>query len=255
MVVTAKRFMNASTLEATDTQSPNQNRRENLWLNLGLNIFLPILLLKKGEAWLPLVAWQVLIVALLFPVGYFIYDLARRRKYNLFSILGFVSVLLTGGIGLLKMDPVWIAVKEAAIPAIIGVVVIGSLKTRWPLVRTFLFNKEIMDVQKVETRLAERNNRADFEQLLRFCSWLLAASFFFSAVLNYILARVIVKTYPSVDPTAFNDELGSLAVWSWPVIVVPSMAVMFFALWKLLTGIKNLTGFDLEEIFLGQPEK
>jgi hypothetical protein len=35
-------------------------------------------------------------------------------------MLGFVSVLLTGGIGLLQLDPKWIAVKEAAVPAVIG---------------------------------------------------------------------------------------------------------------------------------------
>ncbi len=41
-------------------------------------------------------------------------------------ILGIVSVLLTGGIGVLELDTQWLAVKEALIPGIIGVVVLGS---------------------------------------------------------------------------------------------------------------------------------
>ncbi len=35
--------------------------------------------------------------------------------------LGLISVLLTGGIGLLELDPQWLAIKEAAIPGIIGI--------------------------------------------------------------------------------------------------------------------------------------
>jgi hypothetical protein len=42
---------------------------------------------------------------------------------------------------------------------------------------------------------------------------------------------------------------------SWPVIVVPSMGMMMFALWRLLGGIKRLTGLELEEVFHAQAAK
>ena len=35
----------------------------------------------------------------------------------------------------------------------------------------------------------------------------LAATFIFSAILNYLLARVIVTTEPFVDQNAFNEKL------------------------------------------------
>ena len=40
-----------------------------------------------------------------------------------------------------------------------------------------------------------------------------------------------------------------------PVIVIPSMAMMMFALWQLLHGIKRITGLELDAIFKAPPEK
>jgi len=245
------------TIKTTPTTSPTASpaKRENMLINLGINILIPVLVLRKGDAWLPaLSAAQILILALIFPIAYFIYDLYRRRKYNFISILGFISVMLTGGIGLLQLNPIWIAVKEAGIPAIIGLAVLLSIKTRFPLVRTFLYNKELIEVEKIDAALAARGNQAVFDRLLATCTCLLAGSFLLSAVLNFVLARLIVTTDPAVNNVAFNQEIGSLAAWSWPVIVVPSMVVMGFALWRLFAGIKTLTGLDLEAVFK-QPAK
>lgn len=240
----------------TTSQPPAAAKRENLLINLGVNILIPVLLLRKGDTWLPaLSAAQILVLALLFPIAYFLYDLYKRKKYNFISVLGFISILLTGGIGLLHLNPIWIAVKEAGIPAIIGVAVLLSNRTRYPLVRTFLYNKELIEVEKIDRALRERGNQADFDRLLTTCTWLLAGSFLVSAVLNFVLARIIVTTDPAVNDVVFNQEIGSLAAWSWPVIVVPCMVVMCFALWKLFSGIKKLTGLELEEVFKQPPAK
>lgn len=141
----------------TEPVSKPTAKRENLFLNIALNILVPVLLLKKGSTWLPfLTPVQVLLVALFFPVAYFSYDLYKRRKYNFISILGFVSILLTGGIGLLQLNPIWVAIKEAAIPALIGVGILLSNKTKYPLIRTFLYNKEIIEVEKIDEALDSR---------------------------------------------------------------------------------------------------
>ncbi|HLS28184.1 MAG TPA: VC0807 family protein [Opitutales bacterium] len=239
----------------TEPVSKPTAKRENLFLNIALNILVPVLLLKKGSTWLPfLTPVQVLLVALFFPVAYFSYDLYKRRKYNFISILGFVSILLTGGIGLLQLNPIWVAIKEAAIPALIGVGILLSNKTKYPLIRTFLYNKEIIEVEKIDEALDSRGVRNQFDRLLNVCTWLLVSSFLLSSVLNFFLARIIVTTNPADDAVLFNDELGSLTAWSIPVIVVPSMIVTSIALWKLLSGIKELTGLQLEEVFK-QPVK
>ncbi|MDG4870470.1 MFS transporter, partial [Guyparkeria sp. 1SP6A2] len=60
-----------------------------------------------------------LFVALAFPLIFGIVSFIQERKINFYSALGLISVLLTGGIGLLQLDPAYIAIKEAAIPGII----------------------------------------------------------------------------------------------------------------------------------------
>jgi hypothetical protein len=220
--------------------------RENALLSLGINIAAPAVILMKlsGETALGPV-WG-LVVALLFPLSYGLVDFARRREWNIVSILGFVSILLTGGIGLMQLDPKWIAVKEAAVPAVIGIAVVLSLRTRFPIVRTFLYNDKIIRIQDVDEALERRGNRQAFDRTLVHASWMLAASFFVSSVLNFVLAKWIVKSQPGT--TAFNEELGRMTALSYPVIVVPSMLIMIATLWYLFHRIRRLTELDLEQI-------
>jgi hypothetical protein len=236
-------------------------KKENTFLNIGFNLILPILLLNKGKKWLgpyledhfENVAVGVLLIAILFPVGYFVYDYIRRSKYNIFSILGLISVLLTGGIGILEIPTEWFAIKEAAIPLLLGIAVLVSLKTPYPLIRTLLYNPEIIDVDKVHTALVEHQSENAFERLLVRCTWLLAASFLLSGVLNYFLARWIVVSPSGTD--AFNSEVSKMMAWSWPVIAIPSMAIMMVALMQLFKGIKTMTGLEIEDVLLGSPSK
>ena len=242
-------------------QNSEPVKKENTFLNLGFNLVLPILLLNKGKAWFgehlepyfENVAVGVLLIALAFPIGYFVYDYFKRRKYNIFSIIGLISVLLTGGIGILSIPTGWFAIKEAAIPLILGLAVVISLKTPYPLIRTLLYNPEIMDVDRVQLALKEHGAEKDFEKLLTTCTWLLAGSFLLSAVLNFILARWIVVSPSGTD--AFNEEVSKMMAWSWPVIAIPSMAIMIVALFKLMAGIKRMTGLELEQVLHGAEEK
>lgn len=230
----------------TDSTTTSPKKQENVLLSLGLNIILPALILSKLSSEDRLGPFWGLIVALAFPIAYFVYDFFARRKYNFFSIVGFISILLTGGLGLLKMGILWFAIKEAAIPAIFGVAVLASLKTKTPLVRLMFFNPSVFDVPKVEGILRERNRLADFDRLLRNGTWILAGSFFLSAVLNFFLARYILVSEPGTS--AFTEELGKLMWWSWPVIVLPCMGVMIYALIKMVKGLKGLTGLTMEEM-------
>ena len=160
---------------------------------------------------------------------------------------------MTGGIGILEIPTEWFAVKEAAIPLLLGLAVIISLKTPYPLIRTLLYNPEILQVDKVQAALQAHQSESAFEKLLLKCTWLLAASFLLSAVLNFILARWIVVSPIGTD--AFNAEVSKMMAWSWPVIAIPSMLIMMVALWMLLSGIKQMTGLELEDVMHGAEKK
>jgi hypothetical protein len=221
--------------------------KENPLASLVCNIVLPAVILYKFSSPERLGPVYGLVAALSLPLGYSLYDFVRRRKASGIAILGFVSVLLTGGFGLMKLDGIWFAVKEASIPGLIGIAVVASLKTRYPLVRTLLYNEKVIDVPRVDNELTARGNREEFDRLLVMTTWILAASFVVSAALNFVLAVMLLKSPAGSE--AFNQELAQMTMLSYPVIVVPSMIVTLVALWRLLSGIKKLTGLNLESIF------
>lgn len=228
-------------------------KQENPFLNLGLNILIPSLILMKlsGEDHLGPV--NGLLIALTFPIIYGLWDFYDRKKVNFLSILGLISILLTGVFTLIKLPPHWIAVKEASIPALIGTAILASLKTEFPLVKKLLFNENIMNVDLVHEKLKANESESKFERLLVQTSYLLSSSFFLSSALNYGLAKYLLVSEPGTQ--AFNEELGQMTALSWPVIVLPSMVIMFLALFKLLKGIKKLTGLELEQVLHAQPSK
>jgi hypothetical protein len=221
----------------------------NPLLEIGVTIIVPAVILMQLSSAQRLGPLPALLLALAFPVGWGLWDGWRRRKLNWIAVLGVVSTLLTGGIGLLKLDATWLAVKEAAVPGLIGLVILVSVPTRRPLIHLLVFNATLFDVEKVQHALAERGTTAAFEQRLRQGTLLLAGTFFFSAVMNYVLARWVVTSPAGSE--AFNEELGRLTLLSYPVIAIPSMLMMMGLMYWLARGARQLTGLGLAELLRG----
>lgn len=219
---------------------------DNPLLELGITVVLPAIVLMQLSAQNRLGPAGALVLALAFPIGWGLREAFTRRKLSPMAVLGVVSTLLTGGIGLLKVDPYWLAVKEAAVPGLIGLAVLGSNWTRWPLIRIFVFNRQIFDVERVEAALASRGTTVPFELRLRRGTLLLALTFFFSSVMNFVLARWVVTSPAGTE--AFNQELGRLTLLSYPVIALPSMVMMMALMWWLARGARELTGMPVMDM-------
>ncbi|MCQ4144738.1 VC0807 family protein [Vogesella sp. AC12] len=220
-------------------------KKNNQFLELLINIVIPSLILMKLSAEQYLGTANALLLALAFPLGWGLYDLLRNRKTNFIAILGLVSILLTGGIGLLHLDAQWLAVKEAAIPGLIGIAVLASTRTRYPLIKTVLYTPAVIDVAKVQQHLEQRGNTRQFEARLLKATYLLSATFFFSSVMNYVLAKWIV-TSPS-GTEAFNEELGRMTLLSYPMIAIPSLVMMMAVLYYISRGMRELAGLSFTE--------
>ena len=233
--------------------------RENLLVNLACNVFLPGLILDKLSKPERLGPLWALVIAVALPLGYGLWDWSRRREWSFISTLGIVGTLASGGLGVgthlgwWRATALWYAVKEASIPVLIGIAIPVSSGFGRPLVRTLLYNDQVLDTGRVAAALRERNAEADFKRLLASASWLLTVSFLLSAVLNFGLALWLLKAEPGSEE--WNRQLGRMAWLSWPVIVVPSMAMMVWALFRLLNGIQRLTGLKPEELFRTPPPK
>lgn len=219
--------------------------KPNPLLELLVTLIIPSSILMKLSGQEDLGAVNALLLALAFPLAWGARDLLLRRKLSLFVALGLVNILLTGGIGLLQLDTQWLAVKEAAIPALIGLAVTASARTRYPLVRVMLMSPALMNVERIQQSLGRRGNADAFEARLTTATWMLGGSFFFSAAMNYFLATWIVVS--PAGTTAFNEELGRLTLLSYPMIALPSMLIMLAVLYYLARSMRELAGLKLSE--------
>lgn len=238
--------MTDSTTPTASPDKPNKPNTSKTFIEIIVCIILPTLILKKLSGDDQLGSNLALIFALSLPLGFGIYEFAQEKKVKFVPALGFISILLTGSIGLLKLPTEYIAYKEALIPMIIGIAVLVSSYTKYPLIRAFLFNDMVMDTDKITATLKQKQNEQAFDATMVKATWMLAASFFLSTVLNYALAKWIVVS-PS-GSEAFNNELGTMNLMSYPIIVLPCMVITLFALFYVIRSIKQLTGLGLEDI-------
>tara|TARA_Y100000310_G_scaffold144893_3_gene144219 strand:- start:36219 stop:36902 length:684 start_codon:yes stop_codon:yes gene_type:complete len=222
-------------------------QKERPFLNLLINIVIPVFILLKLSKEQYLGPFYGLIVALAFPILYGLYEVVKEKKYNFLSILGVVSILLTGGIGLLQLNNNWLAAKEAGVPLLIAIAILVSLKTNYPLVKKLIYNDSIMNIAKIEEALEEKKSKEQLEKQLKKASYYVAGTFVFSAFLNYILAKIIVVSEPG--SVAYNTELGRMTALSFPVIALPSTILLVIVIFSLVKKIKQLTGLEMEEVF------
>lgn len=219
-------------------------KRENPLLNLLFNILIPFLIMTKLSK--PEYLGQVygLITALAFPFLYGIYDLIGASKVNYFSLIGLISILLTGGIGLLELDKTWMIAKETSIPLMIGIFVFVTEKTSKPLVKNII--GQVIDLDKITTAYKEHGLEGHFSKRLSRSSYMLGGTFFVSAALNFILAVVVLKGKPG--SSEFVASIGRMTFLSYPVIAVPSMIMVGFIFWYLFKNLEKEVGLDFESV-------
>ena len=217
--------------------------------NLVFNILIPVLILSKLSGDNALGPAISIVVALAFPIIYGLWDLKSSGKFNVFSILGIVSVSLTGGFSLFELPAEYIAIKEAAIPALLGLAVILTQGTKYPIVKMLILNREIIRIDDLYASLSVKNFTSEFEKRLNFASYIVAGSFFLSSILNYVLAKVILVSPPGTS--AFTEELGTMTALSFPVIALPSTIILMVAIWYLFSQVKKLTGVGFDRFLVG----
>ncbi len=229
----------------------SQKKPESAFLNLLFNVAIPIFLLNKGGKYVdPQLA---LVLAFAFPLGYGLRDYSVRRHINAFSVLGLMNVLVTGGLALAKLDGAWFAVKEAAMPTLIGFFVLGSAWSQKPFVKTLFFQPQLFRLETIEQQLRERAAIPSFARLVRTTTILLAGSFFLSAVLNYVLAiRIFAPLAANLEEAeraqAINEQIAQMTSSSMAIILVPSMICLFLIFWFLLKQLSKLTGVPHTEL-------
>ncbi|MDA3955168.1 VC0807 family protein [Oceanispirochaeta sp.] len=223
-----------------------EKKDEHPLVNLSLNIIIPSFILIKLSTEQTLGPVWGLITALAFPLSYGLFEIIRHRKVNFFSLIGLVSITLTGTLGLLSLDAKWIALKEGGIPFLIGMIVLISHKTPYPIVGKILFSDQIFNIPEILKRLEETERMKAFEKRIFISTLMLSCSFFLSSFLNTFLAITMLVSPPGT--TAFNAELGRMTAYSFPVIAVPSVIILVCVFLYLTRSITSLTDLSFSEM-------
>ena len=243
--------------------------------NILINVLIPVLALSYlskdpefqqeiGKAVRPwhLGPVKALVIALALPIGYGAWYFIKNRKANFFSALGLFSVLLTGGLtlylwnadGTVKPNAhILFGIKEASIPLILAIAVVGSHWTPAPLLRIFLYSDSIFDVRKIDAVVAERGVHEAYNRVLFQATLLFSASFLLSTVLNFVLALYFLGgiEHDATDAREkYNVQVAKLTGWGFAVIGLPILVFLFFTLRRLMKGLGEITGLKDEELLL-----
>ena len=220
-------------------------------LSLLINVVAPTIIMIRFADEDKLGPVNALLLALAFPFVYGAYGMIRERRIGWLPVVGLVSILVSGGVGLLKLPAEWIAVKEAMIPALLALAILVSAWIGKPLARVFL--DQMLDKERVHAALRERGTFEEYERRTGIATWLLAGAFFLSAALNFILAKIVVTA--DGGTREFTEQMGRMTALSFPVITVPVMIVLIGTIFYIMTTVSKLTGMEAEHVLRQQGKK
>lgn len=228
-----------------------EETKENPLLNIAVNILLPVIILNKGSKFFD--AKYTLLAALSLPLGYGIQDYVRRGHKNYVSLLGMINILLTGGLALMSLTGIWFAVKEAALPLLLGLMVLGSAWSKNPAARLMFCNPQVLNMKEIEDRLIQFTREHDFLKLLKRTTLWLSVSFFISSVMNFALAWWI---FQDIDPAlageqhsqVLNAQIAQMTWMGFAVIALPLMVFSAFLIYFFLKRVSALTELPINAL-------
>ena len=227
-------------------------KNNNALAELIFTIVLPVIILNKLSNYFgangPTIA---LLVALSFPVSFFLFNFYQTKKVSIVSILGFINILLTGSFALFQLNGQWYAIKEMLIPLLIGLGIFYTSFTDKTIVGRFFANKNFINQDLLNEKLEENNSHAEFKKGLKSLTKFLALTFFVSSAINYVLTVNIITDLPQTLSNEAqlqlrNEQIAELTWKSYFVILAPMLGMIVFAMWqanKLLQKCINL-GFE-----------
>lgn len=215
------------------------------------DLLLTIVLPSAALEWLSVPArlgpFWALVVAAALPLGFGVYCFITRSGLNFFSVLGLVAVIVTGSLGLLKLDSFWFAIKEASVPVFLGLAFPLSHLWGRPLIESILLTPQLINRAVLQRALVTPEQRTSFAGLLLRASWGMGAGMLLSAVGNIALAlHLLGGKEPGSE--AFVKSIGTLNWAGFIVIGVPLLGIMFVVLMWFLRAVHRLTGLDRDDL-------
>ncbi|MBX7210033.1 MAG: hypothetical protein K1X78_17075 [Verrucomicrobiaceae bacterium] len=219
----------------------------NALADLLLTVVLPSVVLEWLSEPQRLGPFWALVVASLLPLGFGIYCHYAHNGLNFLSVFGLAAVVITGGLGLLKLDAFWFAIKEVSVPVILGLAFPASHRFARPLIESILLTPHVVNRAALQRALVTPEQQRTFAALLLRASWGMGAGMLVSAVANFFLAlHLLGGKEPGGE--AFVKGIGTLNWAGFIIIGVPMFAMMFVVLVWFLRAVQKLTGLERDDL-------
>jgi hypothetical protein len=225
-------------------------KQPNPFLDLALTVLLPSMALESlsTKPWMgPNAPVWALVIASAIPLGYGIWCWINKTGLNFFSVFGLIAIILTGGLGLLKLETHWFALKEAAVPVVLGLCFPLSFVWGRPLIEALLLQPQVMNTKLLRSAVEAEPKASQFRQLIWRASLGMGGMMLVSALMNFALAMWLLDGKTPQTPE-HNSALSKLNWGGLIVIGVPMMAAMFFILIRLLKGLEKITGLERADL-------
>lgn len=225
----------------------SETKQANPIADLLLTVVLPSAALEWLSEPQRLGPFWALVVASLLPLGFGVYCYVTNSGLNFFSVLGLVTVIITGGLGLLKLDAFWFAIKEVCVPVFLGLAFPLSHAWGRPLIESLLLTPHMINRSALQNALITAEQRQSFAALLLRASWGMGAGMLISAAGNFFLALYLLDG-KEPGSEAFVRGIGTLNWAGFLVIGVPLLGVMLVVLVWFIRSVQRLTGLERDDL-------
>lgn len=237
--------------KTTEVNAKAQQSPKDGFYNILFGVILPVLILNKMGSVLGAV--NALLLALSLPILYGAYEYYKKREHSFIAILGFLNVLISGGLALWNQGGIWFAIKEAAFPLLIGLFVMGSGFWGSPFIKKILLNPGLMNLTLIDESIKKQNTQAAFDALLKKSNLFLSLSFFFSAFLNFVIAQGIFLQIDSglseeAKQQMLNEQMAEMTYKGMILIAIPSFVILLALFFYFTKNLQKLTGQKLDAL-------
>lgn len=226
------------------TSRHSRNSPPSPLIQLGVNFIIPtvILLYLSGSSQLgPLGAMGA---ALAFPIGLEVYNLLRKQKPSIISIISIAGILLIGLISVLGLSKDWLALRRSIVYAVGAIVLLLIVKFKPVWIEKGL--DRILEMEGVRKAGRKNNTEAQLFRYVVHSAYAVTVVLAIVAIASYVLTIAFI-TAPT-GSGEFNAQYAELRVLSLFVITLPFMVALVGILVHLIGKFEKLTGISAENL-------
>lgn len=224
----------------------NNTAEPSAILQFIVSFVIPIIILTRFSSESSLGPTKGLLLALAFPVAFEIYNVRKRKKFSMFSLLAIGGIIVTGAISLLGLSEGWLAIRRAVPYFAMGAAILISIQIKHPILNALL--SKMMNMDMVASQARKKKTLTELERGINKAGYILSGVFFIIAIASYILTRVVIVS--ETGTAGFNAEYARLRILSLPIISLPLLVGFTYALLYLTKSIEKLTGLDIDTVLI-----